>query len=262
MASQAEVMESHEQFRAAWSRYARCSGVGEVVDLQGLCVANARSPWFLMNAAVLTGPVSSPADLSARVHAGSAYFGGERTPWFFAGSQRWLGDGATETMARLGLTKALSVVGMVSDGVAPPARPLPKVETHRIVDERGRHALSDLNAVAYDISSAWVRDAVAGEPLWRTPMYGYNAYVDGQSVATACAMPLNGVLYVAFVTTATAYRRRGLGELVIRRCLEHATRDTGITRTALHATADGYPLYMRMGYRAVDEFALYVPPAG
>jgi hypothetical protein len=28
---------------------------------------------------------------------------------------------------------------------------------------------------------------------------------------------------------------------------------------ALHATADGYPVYVRMGYRPVDEFSVYVP---
>ena len=36
MVNQAAVRESHEQFSAAWSLYARCSGAGEVVDLDGL----------------------------------------------------------------------------------------------------------------------------------------------------------------------------------------------------------------------------------
>jgi GNAT superfamily N-acetyltransferase len=97
------------------------------------------------------------------------------------------------------------------------------------------------------------------ESLWKDPLYGYNAYVDDQPVATAIVLPQNGVLYVAWVATAAAYRRRGLADLVMRRSLEHATRETGITRTALHATADGYPGYLKMGYRPVEEFALYGP---
>ena len=254
-----EVTESHEQFSAAWSLYARSSGVGEVIDMEGVRVANTRSPWFLMNAALLTRPVSSQAELVARAGAAISYFGSAHRQWFFIGSQQWLGDRSPETLLRLGLTKAFTVVGMVTEGLAPPARPLPDVETRRIDDERGRLALSDLNAVAYDISSDWVRGAVAGKSLWRTPLYGYNAYVDGHPVATAFAVPLEGVLYVAFVATATTHRRRGLAELVMRRCLETATQETGITRTALHATADGYPSYIRMGYRPVDEFSLYVP---
>jgi GNAT superfamily N-acetyltransferase len=153
----------------------------------------------------------------------------------------------------------LTVVGMVTERLASPARPLPEVETHRIDDERGRLALADLNAAAYTVPSDWVRGAVAGESLWHSPLYGYVAYADGHAVSTAFAVPLQGALYVGFVATAVAHRRQGLAELVMRRSLEDATRDTGMTRTALHATADGYPLYIRMGYRPVEEFSLYMP---
>jgi|688.fasta_scaffold89891_3 hypothetical protein len=107
MASQNEVRESHEQFSAASSLDARAGGVGEVVDVEGIRVANARSPWYLMNAALLTGPVSSPAELAARASAASAYFGREHR---FAGSRQWLGAGDPETLSRLGLTKAFTVV--------------------------------------------------------------------------------------------------------------------------------------------------------
>ena len=259
MVNQAEVRESHEQLSATWALYARCSGAGEVVDLDGLRIANARQPWFLMNAALLTAPAPSQAHLAARAHAALAYFGREHHPWFLMGSQQWLGDGAPETLSHCGLTQASTVVGMVTEQLAAPARPLPEVETRRIDDERGRLALADLNAAVYAISSAWVRGAVAGESLWQAPLYGYVVYVDGHPVSTAFAVPLNGVLYVAYVATALAYRRRGLAELVMRRSLEDATRATGITRTALHASAAGYPVYIRMGYRPVDAFAVYVP---
>ena len=96
MVNQVEVRESHEQLSAGWSLYARCSGAGEVVDLDGLRIANARQPWFLMNAALLTEPVSSQTDLAARAHTAMAYCGHEHRPWFLAGSQHWLGDGAPE----------------------------------------------------------------------------------------------------------------------------------------------------------------------
>lgn len=259
MASQAEVRECHELFSEAWSRYARCSGVGEVVHTDGLRLANARQPWSLMNAALLTEPVSSQADLETRAYAAIDYFRREHRPWFLSGSQQWLGDGATEILSRLGLTKALTIVAMVTEQLATPTRPLPDMETCRIDDEQGRFALADLNAAAYDVSSDWVRGAVAGESLWQSPLYGYVAYVGGHPVSTAFAMPINSVLYIGFVATAIEHRRRGLAELVMRRSLEDATRETGITRTALHATSDGYAVYRRMGYRPVDEFSMYVP---
>lgn len=48
----------------------------------------------------------------------------------------------------------------------------------------------------------------------------------------------------------------------MRRCLAYTTRDTGIKRTALHSTAEGYPAYLKMGYRPTGELALYVPAQG
>lgn len=257
--SKAEVQESHEQFIAAWTLYARNTGVGEVVDMNGLRIANARNPWYISNAAILSAPVSSKEDLAARAAAAIQYFSSEKQPWFFIGGQQWLGEGASETLKRLGLSEAFKVVGMLCEQLSPPQHPLPEVETRRIEDEAGRLALADLNAVAYDTSSDWVRMAVAGESLWQTPLYGYNAYVEGQPVASAFAVPLNGVIYAAYAATALAHRRKGLAELVLRRSLEHAMRETGITRSVLHGTADGYSLYLKMGYRPIEEFTLYVP---
>jgi hypothetical protein len=103
MVNQMEVRESHEQLSEAWSLYARCSGAGEVVDLDGLRIANARQPWFLMNAALLTEPVSSQTNLAAHAHTAIEYFGHGHRPWFLAGSQHWLGDGAPETLSRFGV---------------------------------------------------------------------------------------------------------------------------------------------------------------
>jgi hypothetical protein len=102
MVSQKEVRESHELFGAAWALYPHGSGGGEVVEREGVRIANARSPWFLLNAALLAGPVSSPADLAARARAASEYFGRDRRQWFFAGSQQWLGTRSAETLAELG----------------------------------------------------------------------------------------------------------------------------------------------------------------
>jgi len=252
------VRESHEQFKEAWSLYARNSGIGEVVDINGIGIANARLPWYLMNAAILSAPVSSQEDLTARVEAAIRYFGSEKQPWFFIGGQQWLGQGAPETLRALGLSEAFKVTGMVCEQLTAPHRPLPEVETRRIEDEVGRLALADLNAIAYDVSADWVRAAAAGESIWQTPLYGYNAYVEGQPVATAFAVPLNGVIYVAYAATASAHRRKGLAELVMRRSLEHATRETGISRTVLHATADGYSMYLKMGYRPVEQFSIYL----
>ncbi|MSQ68499.1 MAG: hypothetical protein EXR83_09945 [Gammaproteobacteria bacterium] len=104
-----------------------------------------------------------------------AYFRRENQPWFLAAGETWLGDGAQETPAALGLAKTGSRVGMVTEQVTPPARPLPEVEIRLVDDEAGRRGLSDLNAAAYDVSLDWVRDLAMSESLWKDSLYGYNA---------------------------------------------------------------------------------------
>lgn len=257
MRHQAEYKESHEQFGAAWSLYARSRTNGAVLDADGLCIANARHPWALMNTAVLTKPLSSQADLASRAIAAIRYYRDEPTPWFFAAGQQWLGEGADSTLSALGLSKTGSAVAMVTEALTPPARALPDAETRPIVDAAGRLALADLNADAYGVPSDWAREIIRSDALWERPLYGTIAWMDGQPVSTALVLPQNGTLYVAWVATAEAYRRRGLADLVMRRSLEQAHRDTGLTRTALHATDEGYPAYLKMGYRAIDTFSLY-----
>jgi hypothetical protein len=62
---------------------------------------------------------------------------------------------------------------------------------------------------------------------------------------------------LCWVATSKTHRGLGLAELVIRTSLEDAGKSTGIERTILHATDDGFPVYLRMGYRSVVKFPLY-----
>jgi predicted GNAT family N-acyltransferase len=83
--------------------------------------------------------------------------------------------------------------------------------------------------------------------------------MDGAPAAGAFATPLEDALYVGWVATAKGHRGRGLAELVMRTSLEAAHRATGLDRTVLHATEAGFPVYVRMGYRAVVGFPVYGP---
>jgi predicted GNAT family acetyltransferase len=51
-------------------------------------------------------------------------------------------------------------------------------------------------------------------------------------------------------TTPTA-RRKGYGDATVRQALSVGVRATGLTRTVLHASDAGFPVYQRIGYRKV-----------
>lgn len=256
MPTEAEILESNVQFQKSWSLYARCAADGEVVEREGIRFANARIPWIFMNVAFLTEPVADAADLERRAREAVEYFAPEGNPWFLTASDRWLGRDGLEVLSGIGLKPLMSLEGMVAPELAPPARPLPHVDVRRIEDEDSRFSLSDLNAIAYGAPLEYGRAAVGTERLWSEPLNGYVAYVDDEAAASAFAVPIDDVLYVGWVATAHEHRRRGLAELVIRRSLDDASAATGLTRTVLHATPDGHPVYERMGYRDVATFPI------
>jgi GNAT superfamily N-acetyltransferase len=148
---------------------------------------------------------------------------------------------------------------MVAEHLIPPTQPFPlAARLRRTDDEEVRLALADLNAAAYGVPNEWGRRALCAA-LWRAPLFGTVAYVGDHPASGAFVLPIDNALYVGWVATAKSYRRLGLAELVMRTSLEEARRATGLERTVLHATADGLPVYLRMGYRTVVKFLFYGP---
>jgi GNAT superfamily N-acetyltransferase len=60
------------------------------------------------------------------------------------------------------------------------------------------------------------------------------------------------------VYTEPAWRRRGIGELLMREILAF-TRRRGIHNVVLHASDDGRPLYEKLGFRPTNEMRYEAP---
>ena len=71
--------------------------------------------------------------------------------------------------------------------------------------------------------------------------------------------PSDGQLYLALVATRPDSQRKGFGEATVRHALQAAYEATGLTRTTLHATDAGYPMYQRVGYHRTTKFKTYRP---
>lgn len=257
--TQSEIEESNLHLREVWKLYAHRSPGGEVFDQDGLSVANARQPWFFMNIGMLNQPVANEPDLERRAKEALELFIGERNPWVLAGSEDWFGSNADAVLSEVGLEHKLNLTGMVTERLRDPIHALPDVQLRRIADEETRFAIADLNADAYGVPREWGRKALSSASLWQMPLFGTIAYVNGEPASAAFTLLVDKALYVAWVATSRAHRRLGLAELVIRRSLEDARNETGVERTVLHATAEGFPVYQRMGYRPVVKFPFYGP---
>ena len=255
-----EIEASHRQFRKAWTTLGRCSPSGRIFDLPGLRIVDSGQPWVFTNAAFLTEPVAKVADLKSQAAAAIDHFRPSGNQWFLSASEEWLGPDADRVLTSLGLVRALDLTGMVADRLLPVTRPLPDVLVRRVEDETTRIAIAELNAAAYDAPLEWGHMAIGHGRLWQEPLFGHIAYVDGRPVAGGFATPIDGALYVGWVATAPAYRRRGLAELVMRRSLADAGLAAGLERTILHSTESGRSVYLRMGYRPVATFPIWESP--
>ena len=86
---------------------------------------------------------------------------------------------------------------------------------------------------------------VAGGGAQRRPLLPRPSDRDPQAIVVEEALIVN-------VYTDPAWRRLGIAELVMRHILDW-TREEGITRVVLHASAAGRPMYERMGFVATNE---------
>lgn len=83
-------------------------------------------------------------------------------------------------------------------------------------------------------------------------------YLGGHPVGTAATITVEGAIGVYSVATLPEHRGHGIGEALVRHAVERAGAATGIERSVLQASRDGESLYIRLGYRPVARFAIFV----
>jgi predicted GNAT family acetyltransferase len=88
-------------------------------------------------------------------------------------------------------------------------------------------------------------------------MYTYLGLEDGVPVSAAAMVQTNDCLFLALVATAPEAQRRGFAEATVRKALFEGAKATGLTRSVLHATPAGAPVYERIGYRKVSTIGFY-----
>ncbi len=261
VASPTEIEASNRQLIGAWSQFARSFPDGRVLEFPGLIIAFAHARINFFNAAFLWQPVDSLADLERRLRAARDYGNASGLAWFLAICDDWIPPGLRDEAGRLietiGFRSGDAWTGMVADSLTPPALATPGLSFCPVADAATRRAVSDINCLCYDAPLQWGREAMDREFFWPPTTFGSVAYLAREAVATATTLVVDDSLYVALVATAPEYRRRGYAEAVMRDSLERARAASGITHMALHATAPGFPLYRRMGFRPVTAFSMY-----
>jgi GNAT superfamily N-acetyltransferase len=256
-----EAIESVQQLADTWSRVVHDRGTGDVADPPGMAIRWADSKFPFWNCITFTDRNCGSELLDERFAEATAYMRRRSQPgliWLF---EDLLDPACRKRLPkaadRAGLSLSLSGFGMAGD-ILPIAEPHhPELEFVRVTDEDQLTAYADLNSRAYGMPLEAARDGLAGSVLWKAGMYTYLGLADGVPVSAAATVATGKCLFLALVATAPEAQRRGYGEATVRKALYEGARATGLTRTTLHATLAGAPVYERIGYRKVASIGFY-----
>ncbi len=172
----------------------------------------------------------------------------------------WLPKGWEPLVEEAGLTPAMTMTAMDCDNLLPARRRAPaNLDIRRVGTDESARDLAALNALAYGMRPEEY-DCMASAAWWPPDWHAYVGYVKGKAVSTASVLPVNGTVYVALVATRPEAQGKGYASAVVRHAVEQGHRAMGVTRTTLHASEKGEPMYRAMGYRAGSKLILTAAP--
>jgi ribosomal protein S18 acetylase RimI-like enzyme len=215
------------------------TGVGGAAELRRPDAVGARVPWaqdnHWLDAAIVPFGLAPPPDAADLPHclwtAGAAPAG------------RSEADGAAMPCMALALDELAS---------PPPAGPEP--EAGATFDHPPLRVVGAVNDHAYGQPDRMGRLlAAVDEPRFVT----YGLRVHQTWACVAAILRLDDHASVQYVATDHAFRRRGLAASVVRRALAEARAD-GARIATLEASAEGFGLYERLGFKTVATLRAFV----
>ena len=248
---------------AAMRFFGDATGAGEIRPLDGAVAVYSGLDYGVFNIALLDGDPPEGIDgLSARLAQCARYFAPRTMRWSF-----WLCEDALDAPTRrraraLLMDRDLRPIsqapGMLAEALAPPVRPLPKLECVPVADRVTRQAFGALTAVSFDIPAAIAKTVYEPERAWCGGYRGYVGVAAGKAVAIVAIVATPDALGVYSLSTLPACRRMGYGEALLRAAVSAEQQRTGIRRIVLQSTDAGYSLYRRLGFQEVAKFSVYL----
>ena len=249
-----------ENLRESFRAIAASRGAGEVRELPGVSIASASVTFQMFNAAFLSAPVATEAELAQRILLPSLYFNARGLEWAYWVCEDFLGSKAhrrsRQIFERHGLRHSVDLPGMLAECILPPIKRLPRMEVKRVGDRATWDAFCAIGSVCFHVPISWFCEVFDSAPVWER-FAAYVGYVDQEPVSTAAVVIGGGVTGVYNVATLPAHQRRGYGEAVMRQALTDIQQQHGMGPVILQSTPAGFRLYERMGFRTVTRVAVY-----
>lgn len=253
----------NENLRCALAAFSHVRPWGQVQQQAPFCLVYSGVSYGLFNTVLITSRLpGEEGDFAGVLDAAEEYFQKRNVSWSVWYCEDLLAPEerrrARILLATRGMKFMMEAPGMIADELAPPAVRLPFLDCRRVRDARTRRDFSRVMSTAFHVPDEMSHDVYAGDTLWQSAMHGWVGYADDKPVSTAITVEGGGAIGLYAVATDPHYQRRGYGEGLMRVAIDEAMRTSGLTRSVLQSSAAGYPLYIRMGYRNVNRFFVFV----
>lgn len=170
------------------------------------------------------------------------------------------------------LRKALALEGL-KERCAPPAMVMDL--TSRGSSAEFPPSVTVRAASSPENARTWARCSLKGFSSGREHEQAFSAFAEGlltesfgqffrlltlffeeSPAATALVSFIEGTAGLYFFSTVPAFRRKGLGKMLLSRCI-HEARAAECTLMTLQSSPDGYPLYLGAGFRECFRFSVF-----
>jgi len=229
---------------------------GEYLERRKVAIVCCGLPVEALNWGFLKPPYADAAATAAEV---TAYFTGRKLPFQISYRDT---DASRSLGAALGWEhRREPSPGMARAVPAAVPAPPPGLAIHRVRTPEELAAFRDAAFVGFGYPLAAARLFLDDRILALPGVSLYSGAVDGKVVATSLLVATGKVAGIYWVATLEAHRRRGYGEALTWAAVDGG-RGLGCAIASLQASKAGRPVYARMGFEHVLDYAYLSPPAG
>ena len=253
----------NENLRQALAAFVRVRPGGQMAHAEGLSLVYAGVPYSLFNTALITAALPSHhGGFYDQIDRAEDFFQKHNAPWSMWFCEDMLSPEerrkARIALATRRLHLTMEAPGMITPALIEPSSRLPRLDFVRVGDALTRDHFSHVMSAAFQVPVEMSRDVYCGEMLWASTMIGWIGYLRGEPITTTAVIATGEAIGMYAVATQPHFQRKGYAEAVMRHAIAEASASTGTGRTVLQSSTAGYPLYVRMGYRPVTRFLVYV----
>ncbi len=247
------LLAADENMRITWGAVASFGPSPSVVDGDGYVFVSSGLPFGLFNPAFVTAP---PADPAALVETVVAHYRELGVPFVLYFRDEYA-NGLDDAASAAGLVEHYRPPLMVLDPITA-APPLPSGVEIVTVDASTFGEYGRVLGEGFGMPVEFVQAAFAPALLDIEPFTALLALVDGAPASTSAVYVTGEIAGVYNVATTPAMRGRGVGAAVTWAAVA-AGAASGATRSVLQASAEGAPVYERMGFTTPDRYRQFEP---